>query len=318
MKTVRLRNVELGDGDSKIIVPITGETEEKIIAQAKELNQEICDLAEWRVDLFEKHHAFSEIVEVAKKLRDALGDMPFIFTIRTKEDGGKFEGTNEEYAETVSKFLLEGECDACDIELSKGKPLVQKLLEDAKGCGVKTIVSSHSFDKTPTVDKMISILGEMQSCGADIAKLAVMPKSIQDVLNLMLASAKAFENLNIPLITMSMGKLGAFSRVAGLLTGSCATFGSYGQESAPGQYDCRDLKKSWGCCINNKGALKKSRFSLGVGAEQCGRFATGFVRHFFNFETWKPVFSNAVSGIIYSNGASRLFYGQKPFFEIRP
>ena len=48
MKTVRLRNVELGDGDSKIIVPITGATEEKIIAQAKELNQGICDLAEWR------------------------------------------------------------------------------------------------------------------------------------------------------------------------------------------------------------------------------------------------------------------------------
>ena len=138
---------------------------------------------------------------------------------------------------------MEGECDACDIELAKGKPLVQSLLEAAKSHGVKTIVSSHSFDKTPTVDKMISILCEMQSCGADIAKLAVMPKSIQDVLNLMLASAKAFENLNIPLITMSMGKLGSFSRVAGLLTGSCATFGSYGQESAPGQYDCRDLKK---------------------------------------------------------------------------
>lgn len=69
--------------------------------------------------MFEKHHAVSEIVKVARKLRDVLGDMPFIFTIRTKEDGGKFEGTNEEYAETVSKFLLEGECDACDIELAK-------------------------------------------------------------------------------------------------------------------------------------------------------------------------------------------------------
>ena len=68
MKTVRLRNVELGDGDSKIIVPITGATEEKIIAQAKELNQGICDLAEWRVDLFEKHHSVSEIVRVSRKI----------------------------------------------------------------------------------------------------------------------------------------------------------------------------------------------------------------------------------------------------------
>ncbi len=243
MKTVRLRNVELGDGDSKIIVPITGATEEEIIAQAKELSCEICDLAEWRVDLFEKCHAVSEIVNVSRQLRNELGDMPFIFTIRTKEDGGKFEGTDEEYAETVSSFLLEGECDACDIELAKGKKLVQSLLEAAKSHGVRTIVSSHSFDKTPTVERMIAILDEMRDCGADIAKLAVMPKSIQDVLNLMLASARAFEKLDIPLITMSMGKLGAFSRVAGFLTGSCATFGSFGQGSAPGQYDCRDLKK---------------------------------------------------------------------------
>lgn len=108
MKTVRLRNVELGDGDSKIIVPITGATEEEIIAQAKELNQGICDLAEWRVDLFEKHHDVSEIVEVAKKLRNALGDMPFIFTIRTKEDGGKFEEQTKNMLKRSAGFFWKG------------------------------------------------------------------------------------------------------------------------------------------------------------------------------------------------------------------
>lgn len=40
MKTVRLRNVELGDGDSKIIVPITGAIEEKLSLRPRSLIRE--------------------------------------------------------------------------------------------------------------------------------------------------------------------------------------------------------------------------------------------------------------------------------------
>ena len=44
-----------------------------------------------------------------------------------------------------------------------------------------------------------------------------------------------------PLITMSMGALGTVSRLCGELTGSCLTFGSLSQASAPGQVPAGQL-----------------------------------------------------------------------------
>ena len=76
----------------------------------------------------------------------------------------------------------------------------------------------------------------MQKCGVDITKAAVMPKSEADVLTLLGASVEMKQNYaDRPFITMSMGRLGAVSRLAGSLTGSAVTFATAGQASAPGQ-----------------------------------------------------------------------------------
>lgn len=243
MKKVKLRDVELGNGDSRIIVPVTGATEEEIMAETGRLNGTVCDLVEWRADLCGFCHDAEAVIETGRKLQTALGSLPLIFTVRTRGDGGRFDGTVEEYEALLGSVIAGGFCDACDIELNRGEKLVKRLTSLACVSGTGSIVSYHSFDRTPSVDGMVRLLCQMQSLGADIAKLAVMPKSIQDVLGLMMASARAAEAMDIPLITMSMGQLGSFSRVAGGLTGSCATFGSFGQESAPGQYDCRTLRK---------------------------------------------------------------------------
>ncbi len=46
----------------------------------------------------------------------------------------------------------------------------------------------------------------------------------------------------VPLITMSMGPLGAVSRLAGQVFGSCATFATLGDAgSAPGQLPLDDV-----------------------------------------------------------------------------
>jgi 3-dehydroquinate dehydratase-1 len=46
----------------------------------------------------------------------------------------------------------------------------------------------------------------------------------------------------VPAVTMSMGPLGAVSRVAGETFGSCLTFGTVGESSAPGQLDAAGLR----------------------------------------------------------------------------
>ena len=97
------------------------------------------------------------------------------------------------------------------------------------------IASNHDFAKTPPVEEMRRRLRRMEELGADAAKLAVMPVERQDVLNLLEVTLWAEQALGIPVVTMSMGKMGLLSRICGGLTGSAMTFASAGTASAPGQ-----------------------------------------------------------------------------------
>ena len=77
---------------------------------------------------------------------------------------------------------------------------------------------------------------EFFTAGADLPKLAVMPQSRTDVLELLAATAEMADlHPETPVITMSMGTLGAVSRLAGETFGSAMTFANPGQASAPGQ-----------------------------------------------------------------------------------
>ena len=79
--------------------------------------------------------------------------------------------------------------------------------------------------------------------GADIAKVAVMPENNRDVLALMSATDRARTTLvRVPIITMSMGPLGAVTRLAGGQFGSDITFAAGAVSSAPGQLAIADVR----------------------------------------------------------------------------
>ena len=83
---------------------------------------------------------------------------------------------------------------------------------------------------------------KMQEMGGDVVKLAVMPETGEDVLCLMAASLDMRERYaDRPFVTMSMGPMGAVTRISGGLTGSAITFGTAGEASAPGQLPARKL-----------------------------------------------------------------------------
>ena len=76
----------------------------------------------------------------------------------------------------------------------------------------------------------------MAEAGADAVKLAVVPHDPHDVARLLGVTARASEELDVPVVTMSMGGLGAVSRVSGAVFGSALTFATAGgAPSAPGQ-----------------------------------------------------------------------------------
>lgn len=84
----------------------------------------------------------------------------------------------------------------------------------------------------------------MQKAGADLLKLAAMPRDPGDVLTLLAATWQMKEcYARQPVITMSMGGTGVISRLAGEIFGSALTFGAAGRASAPGQVGAKELRE---------------------------------------------------------------------------
>ena len=72
MNTVKVKNVEIGTGLPKIIVPIVGRTKEEILAAAKSFEDVAMDIVEWRVDWFEGVFDFARVQDCAQALRKVL------------------------------------------------------------------------------------------------------------------------------------------------------------------------------------------------------------------------------------------------------
>ena len=66
MNTIKVRDIEIGAGAPKIIVPIVGVTKDDIIAEAKTFDSIPVDMVEWRVDWFENVFEFDKVEEVLK------------------------------------------------------------------------------------------------------------------------------------------------------------------------------------------------------------------------------------------------------------
>ena len=54
MKTVKVKEVEIGRGIPKICIPITGTTREEILLDVEEILKQKPDLAEWRADCYKE------------------------------------------------------------------------------------------------------------------------------------------------------------------------------------------------------------------------------------------------------------------------
>ncbi len=120
---------------------------------------------------------------------------------------------------------------------------MSELVTYAHDNDVAIVASNHDFEATPSHNEIIARLMHMQDLGADILKIAVMPNSHRDVIELLAATEEmANEHATQPIVTMSMSGKGAISRMCGEVFGSAITFGCASKASAPGQIDVNDLR----------------------------------------------------------------------------
>lgn len=240
----QVKNLNIGESPVKTIVPITAKTAEQALAQAKVIaDNPNVDIAEFRIDLLDFVSNNKAVITLGKQLNQILKDKPLIATIRTANEGGKLKVSDAEYEKIYTEYLKQPFMQLLDIEMFREQNSVKKLTKLAHQKNVLVIMSNHDFDKTPTQQEIEQRLLKQDQLGADVLKIAVMPKSKHDVMTLMNATLNVSEHSQKPLLTMSMGRLGTISRIATANMGGSMSFGMIGEASAPGQIDVAQLKQ---------------------------------------------------------------------------
>ncbi|MGT2742087.1 type I 3-dehydroquinate dehydratase [Streptococcus plurextorum] len=216
----------------KIIVPVMPRNVEEV--QAIDLAKfDLADIIEWRADYLPK----SDILTVAPAIFEKFVGREVLFTLRTSREGGNIDLTDDEYVSLIKEVHALYQPDYIDYEYFSHRDCFDQMLDFSN-----LVLSYHNFEETPS--NIMELFSELTALSPRVVKLAVMPKTHQDVLDLM-NYTRGFKTLNPEqsYAVMSMGKLGRITRIAGDLMGSCWSYASLDEVSAPGQIPLQQLAK---------------------------------------------------------------------------
>ena len=238
---VEVKGKIIGGGKPCICVPVVAQDKKEIIEEIIALSKSPIEVIEWRVDTFADYLNFNEVRDILQSVAPYLSEKIFLYTFRTKLQGGNGDVTAEELDDIHDVAAESGIVDLLDLEFFAEEFPILKILR-LQEKGVKIVASHHDFEETPERDVMKMLLERMCAGNADIVKLAVMPNTQEDVLDLLSVTNEFYkENPDTPVISMSMGKLGMISRLCGETFGSCMTFAANKETSAPGQMNMNNV-----------------------------------------------------------------------------
>ncbi len=124
---------------------------------------------------------------------------PVVITCRRKEDGGRWDRTEEERLMLLRSAIAMG-IEYVDLE----EDTAQKIPRYGK---TKRIVSLHNFEETP--DDLDAIYERLAKVDADIVKIAVQANSFGDMVKVL----ELMRNAKVPTIGIAMGDYGTPSRI---------------------------------------------------------------------------------------------------------
>lgn len=150
----------------------------------------------------------------------------------------------ETYYQLNERAAGSGLVDLIDVEAFMDEDSTAAHMRKLQELGVHTIASNHDFAATPVPEEMVAAPDTDAGAGSGRGQTGSdAGGGPQDVLNLLQVTLTAYETLEIPVITMSMGKQGIVSRISGPLTGSALTFATAGEASAPGQIPVEKMRE---------------------------------------------------------------------------
>ncbi len=177
----------------------------------------VADIIEYRLDLFSSFPEYSRI-----RL-----EKPTIVTIRRKEDGGDFQGDEEERIDLLLKYSKYS--DYVDLESKLDDEVFLKFKKN------KIIESYHNFIETPSYEELKNIVENRRG---DFIKIATMGNEMEDVIKIIRLLVE-YENV----IAFLMGRNFSWTRILSFILGSPLIYCTIAQPIAPGQFDVYTAKK---------------------------------------------------------------------------
>ena len=224
-----------------VCTPLVGATEDAIQRELATILPKQPDLLEWRVDFFSGIADNDRVVALSRDLQQQT-EIPILFTRRSIREGGQPIPLDEAQVFTLYAAVCgAGSVDLFDYELSVDPHYFRQAVALAKDTGCRLVASYHNFQETPDAATLLAKFVAMEQAGADVAKIAVMPKELRDVLTLLEATLTARNTIELPLISMAMGAYGSLTRLFGWMFGSSVSFAVGESSSAPGQIPIEQL-----------------------------------------------------------------------------
>lgn len=242
-KPITLKGQPIANGKVPLIcTPLVGRTLDAVLAELDVVLPKKPDVLEWRIDFFEQIGDTATVIAAAIAIKRKAGLIPLLFTRRSIIEGGEKIVLNEGQVIALYVAVCQSKCiDLIDYEMANDPANIVQVRDAAKSNNVALVLSFHNFSFTPTLETLAGKFLLAEQLGADVAKVAVMPRDLDDVLMLLYATREATKTLSIPLISMSMGPHGSVTRLIGGVFGSSLSFAVGAASSAPGQVPIEDL-----------------------------------------------------------------------------
>jgi len=246
---------------SKICIPIQAQNMKTALVMIKKANKQ-ADIIEIWLDHINDLN-LEIIIKNSKK--------PLLFVNKGKKEKGKWKGSEKQRIELLIEAtkisqkksdsltppqeasistVQQSKSDSpspplgVDIGIHTNPKFIKDFLESRGGNGSKLIISFHDFQKTPTTERLHSIVRKAKSLGADIIKIATFARSYKDSLRL-LSLLEYEKEKGQEMIVLGMGEAGKLTRLAGCYLGNYLTFAPLDTKtsSASGQITISNLQK---------------------------------------------------------------------------
>lgn len=217
---------------TKICVSIASTTPQDLKKQIKQAFSYGADFVEIRFD-FLMLADLKEALEIVKGISKRA-----VFTLRTAKQKGKFTGNNEDRIFWLKQLSL-AQPMLLDVELEtmlEDDGLVDFLTEQK----ARILVSWHDFEKTPTNDELVDVIGQMRIY-SNYVKVVTTARNVHDCLRLLDLYDLTTE---LNLISFAMGELGILSRILCTIYGNAPfTYAALEEAIVPGQLTVKQMRK---------------------------------------------------------------------------